>query len=395
MNRHETFTVGSVMTNHLNLTMKIVLMGTGPFAVPSFEKIASSGHEILGVVARPPVPAAGKAPPESPVVVWAKASGFSITTPDSINSADTVAWLKGLGADLFVVCDYGQILSKEALGTARLGGINLHGSLLPRHRGAAPVQWSILSGDLHAGVSVIHMTPHLDAGPVLVRAITPIGENEDAGQLEMRLSQLGVAPTLDAIEMLAENESPPSLPQDPAHATKAPRLRKADGQLNCRYPVSWIDRQIRGLQPWPGVFANLLLPDGKSMRLIIHRARPIPMATPLVQSESIAPGTLLYGKTIESLNVPNATGNSLTRLGGQLAVATGDGYLNIEILQPAGKKAMTAEEFLRGYGRQASLRLETPNESHPLLDRMIGLAAALPIRNEAESKTNSERSKTQ
>jgi len=379
MNRHKPFTAGSLANNHLNRTMKIVLMGTGPFAVPSFDKIASAGHEILGVVARPPVLSSGKAPPESPVVVWAKANGFSIATPDSINAVDTVAWLKGLCADLFVVCDYGQILSKEALGTARLGGINLHGSLLPRHRGAAPVQWSILSGDSHAGVSVIHMTPHLDAGPVLVRAHTSIGEHEDAGQLEQRLSQLGVAPTLDAIAMLAEKDSLPSLPQDPAYATKAPRLKKADGQLNFRYPVSWIDRQIRGLQPWPGVFANLLLPDGKSMRLIIHRARPIPTATASVHPESIVPGMLLHGKMIESLSEPKTAGTSLTSLACELAVATIDGYLSIEILQLAGKKAMTADEFLRGYGRHTLLRLETPDESHPLLERMIGLAPAAPI----------------
>lgn len=380
--------------------MKIVLMGTGPFAVPSFEKIASAGHEILGVVARPAVPSAGKAPPESPVVVWAKANGFSITTPDSINAVDTVAWLKGLRADLFVVCDYGQILSKEALGTARLGGINLHGSLLPRHRGAAPVQWSILSGDSHAGVSVIHMTPYLDAGPVLVRAHTPIGEHEDAGQLELRLSQLGVAPTLDAIAMLVENDSPPSLPQDPAYATKAPRLKKADGQLNCRYPVKWIDRQIRGLQPWPGVFTNLLLPDGKSMRLIIHRARPIPIATPSVHPQSIDPGMLLYGKAIEAFRAYTASastveGTSSATLGCVLAVATIDGYLSIENLQLAGKKAMTADEFLRGYGRHASLRLETPDVSHPLLERMIGLAPAAPIQSGTHSEISSERSMTQ
>ncbi|MBM3963834.1 MAG: methionyl-tRNA formyltransferase [Planctomycetes bacterium] len=379
--------------------MKIVLMGTGPFAVPSFEKIASAGHEILGVVARPPVPSAGKAPPESPVVVWARANGFSITTPDSINAADTVAWLRGLHADLFVVCDYGQILSKEAIGTVRCGGINLHGSLLPRHRGAAPVQWSILSGDTHAGVSVIHMTPHLDAGPVLVRAVTPIEDHEDAGQLEQRLSQLGVAPTLEAIAMLAESDSPSSLLQDPAHATKAPRLKKTDGQLNCRYPTSWIDRQIRGLQPWPGVYANLLLPDGKSMRLIVHRARPIPAIATWNDHEPIAPGMLLYGNTIESLRSTVAV--SVTKEGGDfasggcvLAVATIDGYLGIEILQLAGKKAMTADEFLRGYGRHASLRLETPDATHPLLEKMIGLQPAFAIEPVSQSATKSAKCST-
>jgi len=149
--------------------MKLVLMGTGPFAVPSFRQIARSNCEILAVVTKAPVdkPTRDKEPLESPVMSWAKDAGLPIVTPGSINDLEAVQWLGALKPDLLVVCDYGQILSNEALSQARLGGINLHGSLLPRHRGAAPVQWSILSGDSLAGVSVIHMTPKLDAGPVL------------------------------------------------------------------------------------------------------------------------------------------------------------------------------------------------------------------------------------
>ncbi len=146
--------------------MRMVLMGTGPFAVPSFESLRNRNAEIAAVVCRPEIqsPSAKKGPPPGPVRLWAESHGLPVHTPQSINDLGSVEWLRSLHVDLFVVCDYGQILSSDCLSAARLGGINLHGSLLPRHRGAAPVQWTILSGDRYAGVTVIHMTPGLDAG---------------------------------------------------------------------------------------------------------------------------------------------------------------------------------------------------------------------------------------
>lgn len=356
--------------------MRVVLMGTGPFAVPTFDQIVRDGHAIAAVVARPPVPtSSGKAPPESPVIAWAKQSGLPIATPDSINTEASIQWLREQHADLLVVCDYGQILSRDALAAARLGGINLHGSLLPRHRGAAPVQWSILSGDEQAGISVIHMTPQLDGGPVLTREATPIAPGESAGDLEARLSQLGVAPSMAAIAALSKSDHPEGIVQNPALATRAPRLKKSDGLLHLGYAVAWIDRQIRGLQPWPGVYTQFEFPDGKTLRVIVHQARPLPMTAAHLEGCGI--GQVLHGDSLRQLlerspiEPPPSTSSRLPHLG----LVARDGLVLVDRLQPAGKKPMAAEEFVRGYGRYATWRTEVPTDSHPLLDRMIAAFA--------------------
>jgi methionyl-tRNA formyltransferase len=347
--------------------MRIVLMGNGPFAVPSFERIASSEHEVVGVVARPPVQGQGKGPPESPVTAWARDHGLPVHTPSSINEPETVAWLAGLQADLLVVCDYGQILKPDALASTPLGGINLHGSLLPRHRGAAPVQWSILAGDVFAGVSVIHMTPALDAGPVLTRATTRILPDEDAGTLEKRLSQLGIDPTMQAIAMLQETNHPNGEVQDRSLATRAPRLKKADGELHWDYAVQWIDRQIRGLQPWPGVFTHLEFPDGKSLRVIVHRATPVPCQMEF-RSRSVG----------EILSAQEGSSYGLSGLDRGLAVVASDGVMVLDSVQPAGKKSMSGAEFMRGYAKLTGLKFRVPTLPHPLLATMIDLPAEPP-----------------
>jgi methionyl-tRNA formyltransferase len=342
--------------------MRIVLMGNGPFAVPSFDRTASSGHEIVCVVARPAVPNQGKAPPESPVVAWARERGIPTYTPESINDSATVGWLTDLSADLLLVCDFGQILRPEALAAARLGGINLHGSLLPRHRGAAPVQWSILAGDTHAGVSVIHMTPGLDAGPVLTSSSTRIDLAENAWMLEQRLSQLGVEPVLQAIALLQRPSPPVGAPQDRALATRAPRLKKGDGELHWDYPVAWIDRQIRGLQPWPGCFTHLDFPDGKSLRVLVHRATPLPWSDGLPA-----------GHVGEWLTPEQASTIGLDASPQSLAVVVRDGCILLDQVQPSGKRPMSGAEFLRGYSRMENLRFRVPQAPHPLLEMMMAM----------------------
>ena len=359
--------------------LKLVLMGTGPFAFPSFRQIARSHHTILAVVTKPPVenPSRDKAPPESPILTWARQAELQIVTPASINDPSAIEWLTQLRADLLIVCDYGQILSKEALATASLGGINLHGSLLPRHRGAAPVQWSILAGDPQAGISVIHMTTKLDAGPVLQQRQTPIQPDESAVELEARLSQLGVEPTMLAIETLALGDEQAGIEQDPEKTTKAPRLKKSDGQLDFRYPIAWIDRQIRGLQPWPGVFGNLILSQdnsaqanssqAKSIRTVIHRAKPIAIDPAKIAELGWTPGQVLWSDS--ALEASLVIEHPKQWVG----VVAHDGLLVLEILQLAGKSAMQAASFVSGYGKQKNLRFETPGHAQGLLDRMIAL----------------------
>ena len=161
--------------------LNLVVMGTGPFAVPMLESLLTSRHRVLGLVTRPdrPVHRRGK-PPANPMRELAQHSGIDVFEPESINSPEAHAWLRERMADLFVVCDYGQILSREALALARLGGINLHASLLPKYRGAAPINWAIYHGEQETGVTVIHMTPQLDAGPALVQRRIAIGTSETA-----------------------------------------------------------------------------------------------------------------------------------------------------------------------------------------------------------------------
>ncbi len=233
--------------------VRIVVMGTGPFAVPGCRRLVEDKHEIALVVVRPPANAKA---PEAPVAIWAKEMGLPLVQPTSINLAESYELLRQAAADLYFVCDYGQILSKDCLSIPRLGGINLHGSLLPRHRGAAPVQWSILAGDDLAGVSVIHMTPGLDAGPVLATRATDIQLDENAGELEVRLAQLGADATIEAVDMLSRWDGTSAIGsiQDKALATKAPRLSKHDGRLDFHQPAIVLARKVRGYQPWPGLW---------------------------------------------------------------------------------------------------------------------------------------------
>lgn len=352
--------------------MRMVLMGTGPFAVPSFELLRTNQADIAAVVCRPevPSPSAKKGPPPSPVRLWAESYGLPVHTPQSINDPSSVEWLRSLQTDLFVVCDYGQILSSDCLSAARLGGINLHGSLLPRHRGAAPVQWTILSGDRYAGVTVIHMTPGLDAGPILSREETELLPGENAQQLEVRLSQIGAGTTAIAIEKLAgwDPTSPsPGTIQDRNLATKAPRLSKGDAELDPLFPCRLLDRQARGLQPWPGCFTNLECSSGTTIRLLIQRATPICSES---LPKKIPVGTALYGSELKKLQL-DTPGLS----GVDLGIVVADGLLSLEQVQPAGKKSMSAADFARGYSKQEWMRVVCEGTAKNLLERMSQMEA--------------------
>jgi methionyl-tRNA formyltransferase len=333
--------------------MRIIIMGTGPFALPTCRQILAAGHEVPLVVTRPVAQPGVKKQPARPVFEWAQQSGLEIFEPASINSAEAIGRLALLRADLFFVCDYGQILSNDCLSVARLGGINLHGSLLPRHRGAAPVQWALLRGDVQAGVTVIHMTPRLDAGPALAVAQVDILPDETAEELEPRLAELGVEATLSAIDQLSHWDGVANIGQlqDAALVTKAPRLSKADGQLHFNRPAIELERQVRGCQPWPGTYADLSWPSGKQMRLLIRAARAINAAHPSVPSrilDNALPGTVVPLAANQIEDVEALQGDWSAPWNQLMAVATGQGILVISRVQPAGKREMSVEEFLRG-----------------------------------------------
>lgn len=332
-------------------------MGTGPFAVPSCERLRSLGHEIPLVVTRPvPTPPPKKLPPR-PVFDWANNHGIKLYEPDTINGTDAIARLAAYKADLFFVCDYGQILSSDALGAARLGGINLHGSILPRHRGAAPVQWALLRGDLSAGITVIHMTAKLDAGPALAVASTLIKADETAEHLEPRLAELGIASTVDAVDALEawDGECPIGTIQDQTLVTKAPRFAKSDGLLDPRLPAEYLVRLIRACQPWPGTFTHITWPGGKRLRTIVKTARWSPDAGEL---QSAPLGTAVRQHCPEEVEDWQTT----------LSVRCCDGILQIGTIQPAGKRAMSADEFLRGQESLGAATLELPDLAVTRLD---------------------------
>src|SRR5262245_38789817 len=227
--------------------MRLIMLGTGPFAVPTLRALAATPHEIALVISRPPT---GRKREPSPMQQAGGTLGIDVWTPDTVNAPDAQARLTSLAPDLLVVCDYGEILKPETLATARLGGINLHGSLLPKYRGAAPVQWSILNGDPETGNSVIQMTPGLDAGPCLAQQRTPITPDEDAGELEARLAAMGADAVLRVVEELASGTTNPT-PQDKSLLSKAPRLNKEQGDIDWSKPAQTIKNQVRGPRPWP------------------------------------------------------------------------------------------------------------------------------------------------
>ncbi len=326
--------------------LKIVVMGTGPFAVPMFRGLGDSPHEIVAVVTRPDHAPPGRRPPPNPMREAAGAVGLAVFAPERVNAPEAVDRLRSFGADLFVVCDYGQLLSAEVLGIPPLGGINLHGSLLPRHRGAAPIQWAILEGDPTTGVSVIGMTAALDAGRVITARELVIGPRDTAADLEPRLAELGAGAVLEAIERLqaavATGEAAAAVGtlQDAAQATRAPRLAKADGVVDWSLPAARIERMRRALEPWPRAVTFYARADGVRQRLVLA---DVAVAGHGAEA-TVEPGTVL------------ATDESPSP--GRIVVACGGGTaLAITQLVPEGKRPMTAAEFLRGSPLRPGTRL--------------------------------------
>lgn len=318
--------------------MRIVMFGTGPFAVPTFTRLLQShADEVVALVTRPiDDPGQRRKSAANPMRDAAEACNaqrspgqqLPILAPPDANATQFVSELRGWQPDLLVVCDFGQILSAECLGTARLGGINLHGSLLPKYRGAAPIHWAIYKGETTTGVSVIHMTGKLDGGPVLTQAATAIAPTETTETLEPRLAQLGVDPVFEAIDLLRHWDGLSLLghAQDPAAVTHARRLRKEDALLKWKRSAWQLANQVRAFQPWPGTYTLIRRNSGEPQRLLVLSATVAASETPAMA----APGEVV-------LVGPSA-----------LQVATGAGVLALELVQPAGKKPMAIDAFLRG-----------------------------------------------
>lgn len=311
--------------------MRLVMMGTGSFAEPTFEALLEGGHEVSGLITQPDRPT-GKARGSTRQIrrglkELAQKHDILVIQPESINTPEGIADLVKLHPDLLVVAAYGQILSKEVLVAASNGGINIHASLLPKYRGAAPINWAIYHGETVTGVTIIRMSTALDAGDILAQEQTPIGEYETAGELEQRLAAIGARLARCVIDQIAQGTAT-SLPQDKSQATKAPKLIKEHGLINWKRSTKDICNHIRAMLPWPTAYTFLHRPGKPPMRLIILRAQPVTNNV----ADAMA-GRLQTDSSGKTFRVQTGTGD----------------MLEIIELQPAGKCCMTATEFLRGH----------------------------------------------
>ena len=290
--------------------MKIVFMGTPEFSVPVLEALAAR-HEVVAVYCQPPRPAGrGKALRPSPVEARAEAMGLPVRHPASLKAPEVQAEFAALGADLAVVVAYGLILPRGVLAAPRLGCLNIHASLLPRWRGAAPVQRAIWAGDAETGVCIMQMEAGLDTGPVLLREALAIGPEETAGALAARLSALGARLIVAALEHLPALAA---VPQAAEGASYAAKIDKAEARIDWARSAAEIARQVRALSPAPGAWC-----DVSGERVKVLRARPVAGAG--------VPGTVLGG----------------------FSVACGTGALEVIEAQREGKRAMPAAEVLKG-----------------------------------------------
>lgn len=320
--------------------MRLLMLGTGPFAVPTFRALYDTSHEIVGLVTAPLRTHRGRpVAPISSIRDIAQQHNTVIFDPESINTPEAVARLAEFQADLLVACDYGQILSSAALASARQGGVNLHAALLPKYRGAAPINWAIYHGETETGATVIHMTPQLDAGPCIAQVRVSIGSEETAAELEVRLAEIGAPLVCQAIDLLASGQAKP-LPQDQSLACKAPRLKKTDGLIDWTRPASAIKNHVRAWEPWPKTYTFWHRTNGEPVRLILG-----PVAVVERLSTDVLPGAVLEAQ------------------GDRLLVAAGSDAVQFLSIQPAGKRLMSVEEFLRGHPVKPGERFGAENIS--------------------------------
>ncbi|WP_238366797.1 methionyl-tRNA formyltransferase [Mesobacterium pallidum] len=293
--------------------MRVIFMGTPDFSVPVLEALVDAGHEIAAVYCQPPRPAGrGKKDRPTPVHARAEALGLEVRHPVSLRGAEEQAAFAALGADVAVVVAYGLILPQPVLDAPRHGCLNIHASLLPRWRGAAPIHRAIMAGDAETGVCIMQMEAGLDTGPVLLRKAVQIGDEETTGALHDRLSALGAAAIIEALARL-DALTPEVQPEE--GVTYAAKIDKAEAAIDWTRPAAEVSRQVRGLAPFPGAWT---LVGGERIKLL---------------GAWVEPGGGTPGEALDDA----------------LLIACGDGAVRITRAQRAGKGAQEAEVFLRGF----------------------------------------------
>ncbi|MDE4098398.1 methionyl-tRNA formyltransferase [Phaeobacter gallaeciensis] len=301
--------------------MRVIFMGTPDFSVPVLDALVEAGHEIAAVYCQPPRPAGrGKKDRPTPVHARAEALGLDVRHPVSLKGAEEQAEFAALGADVAVVVAYGLILPQAVLDAPKHGCLNIHASLLPRWRGAAPIHRAIMAGDAETGICIMQMEAGLDTGPVLLRRATAIEAEETTAQLHDRLSAMGAGLIVEALEKLTELV-PEVQPED--GVTYASKIDKSEAQIDWSCPAEEVDRKIRGLSPFPGAWCVI---DGQRVKLLASR---------------LADGSGEAGEVLDDA----------------LTVACGSGAVELLRLQRAGKGAQDREIFLRGFPVAKGVRL--------------------------------------
>jgi methionyl-tRNA formyltransferase len=324
--------------------LRIVFFGTPRFAVPSLRALLGSGHTLVGVVTQPDKPRGrGQHVTSSPVKQLACEHGIPVLQPERLKDESALAALRGLAPDLGVVAAYGKILPAAVLATPVLGLINVHASLLPRYRGAAPVHRAVMAGDADTGISIMHVVQALDAGAVYKTATRTIGPDETSPEVEEDLARMGASLLVEVIADIVSGRARPE-PQDDQASTYAPRLRKEEGPINWSASSSVIHNQVRGLQPWPLACTWL---GGR--RLIILKTRMVPGAgaNAAADEPSSFPG-------IDAATPGTVAGISRDAL----RVRAGDGVLDVLLVQPEGRRAMSVRDFAAGHHVTAGTRFD-------------------------------------
>lgn len=306
--------------------MRAVFMGTPEIAATVLKSVLASKHEVIAVVTQPDKPKGrGHEMAFPPVKEVALAADIPVMQPQRARDEAFIEELKALNPDIILVAAYGKLLPKAILDMPKFGCINVHASLLPKYRGASPIQWAVLNGDEKSGVTIMHMAETMDTGDIIMSKEVVLAEDETAGTLHDKLAEIGGPLLIEAMDAL-ETGRAPRIRQNDEEATHVTMLDKTMGNLDFSKPAVQLERFIRGLNPWPTAYTKL---DGKMLKL--WRAEVIPAEEAGKEAKGVAPGTII-GIYKDAFTV-----------------LTGDGILRVKELQLEGKRKMTAEEFLRGF----------------------------------------------
>jgi methionyl-tRNA formyltransferase len=306
--------------------MRVIFMGTPEFALPSLEALRARGEQLVAVVTQPDRPhGRGQRVSPPPVKVAALAAGIPVQQPAKVRQPEFLEWCRSTEPDLIVVVAFGQILPKTLLDIPRLGCLNVHASLLPKYRGAAPIAWAIIRGETETGITTMQMDPGMDTGPMLLQRAMAILPEDTTATLGARLAELGARTLDETLELLAAGRLSPTV-QDSSQATLAPMLKKDDGRIDWQQPAAAIQALVRGLDPWPGAWTT-------------HAGEPW-----RIWRAAVEPGSGESGVVLRA----DAAG---------IAVGTADGHLVITELQSPGKRRLKVRDYLAGHAMKTGARL--------------------------------------